>query len=233
MEFTEFSLRLLLIFLPGIIFSYIVDSLTMHPPRDRFFFILKSFVSGSITYFIYFITLNVLAKTSDKIACKLNFLTAIFDKNQSIDVQEICYVCISSVILACLFTYCVNYKLGNRIAQKLRLTRKFAEMDVWGYVCNLKEAEYATVRDIKNQLAYDGWIQAFSDNSREAEMFLRDVMVCDNNSGKVLYKVGGVYLAMNREDIAIELRGIPYTESEIIEDMAKSKTEEEKDGKDV
>lgn len=96
--------------------------------------------------------------------------------------------------------------------QDLESRISFGELDVWGYTLNLKEVVWVTVRDHKNDLIYDGWVQAFSDDSRDAEVLLRDVSVYKNSTGEKLYQVGGVYLSRNREDISIECRTLPIDE---------------------
>ncbi|MBF8276038.1 MAG: hypothetical protein HW390_1111 [Candidatus Brocadiaceae bacterium] len=71
---------------------------------------------------------------------------------------------------------------------------------------NIKGTVWVAVRDHKNNLIYDGWVQAFSDDSKDAELLLRDVSIYNNDSGECLYQVGAVYLSRKREDISIECR---------------------------
>lgn len=78
-----------------------------------------------------------------------------------------------------------------------------------------------TVRDHSNDLILDGWVQAFSDDSKDAEILLRDVSVYKNSTGERLYQVGAMYVSRNRQDISIECRTIP------VDDVVKWK--EEKD----
>ena len=53
---------------------------------------------------------------------------------------------------------------------------------------------------------YDGWVQAFSDNSKEAELLLGDVGVYTNDTGEHLYNCDSQYLALDRNNISIEMR---------------------------
>lgn len=78
-----------------------------------------------------------------------------------------------------------------------------------GLTFNIKEVVWVTVRDHKNDLVYDGWVQAFSNDSREAEMLLRDVSVYKNSNAERLYQVGALYVSRKSEDISIECRTIP------------------------
>ncbi len=69
------------------------------------------------------------------------------------------------------------------------------------------------MRDKEKDLIYDGWVQAFSDDSKDAELLLRDVSVYKNSTGEGLYQIGMMYISRNRDDIAIEIRTIPLTKS--------------------
>ena len=99
-----------------------------------------------------------------------------------------------------------THKLHFRLFRFLGITNKFGELDVWGYLMNSNDVSWITVRDIENNLMYDGWIQAFSDNSKEAEVLLGDVQVYDNNSGELLYEVNSQYLSLDKAKIRIEVR---------------------------
>jgi len=53
MELSEFSLRLLLLFFPGVVCAYVVDALTIHRRRSEFEFLLNSLVLGIASYLVY------------------------------------------------------------------------------------------------------------------------------------------------------------------------------------
>ena len=88
------------------------------------------------------------------------------------------------------------------------LTRKFGELDVWGYAFNSPQVEWVTVRDHVRNLAYDGWVKAFSDDSKNAELLLMDVKVHKNDSGELLYEIPSTYLSLDRSTITIEFRSL-------------------------
>ncbi len=71
---------------------------------------------------------------------------------------------------------------------------------------NSPDTEWVTIRDISNNLMYDGWVQAFSDNSKEAELLLGDVAVYKNDTGEHLYDIDSQYLSLDRNNISIEIR---------------------------
>lgn len=210
MEISEFTFKLLLLFFPGIICAYLVDQLTIHRPREAFSFLLQSFVYGIFSYFIYWVGLKMFAYFWPSTANPdITFLRALTDSTVSFSFKEIVFTCGIAIVLACVITVTSRFKFLNRAAHFIGLTKKFGELDVWGYMLNMKEVIWVTVRDHKNDLIYDGWVQAFSDDSKDAELLLRDVSVYKNATAERLYQVGAVYLSMRREDISIECRTLP------------------------
>jgi hypothetical protein len=192
MEISEFTVRLLLLFFPGVICAYLVDALTVHRPRQPIFFLLQSFTMGLSSYFFYWLSCVVLNHClPSKCTFEVVILSALVDKTITVSFREVGLVTILAVGLGLLITVSAKYKLLYRITHLFRLTNKFGEFDVWGYTMNLKQVHWVTVRDHKKNLVYDGWVQAFSDDSQNAEMLLRDVSIYKNNSGEKLYQIGG------------------------------------------
>ena len=195
MEISEFAFKLLILFFPGIICAYLIDQLTIHKPRDPFFFLLQAFTLGLICYFSYWIIVQSITHFwPNSINPDLTFLRTLTDSKQSFSFLEIIFVSLISVVLACIVSISSRHKVLNRTARRLGITKKFGELDVWGYMLNMEDVVWVTVRDTKNDLIYDGWVQSFSDDSKDAELLLRDVSVYKNSNAERLYQVGAVYL---------------------------------------
>lgn len=204
MDFSEFAFKLLLLFLPGIICSYIVDTFTNHKQRSQFQFTINSFVYGLISYGILWV---LVSKVGHFLGVRsVGFLKYLQGDKQSISFVEIFYACICAILLGALVTYIHTHKLHFRLFRTLRITRKFGELDVWGYLMNSDDVSWITVRDLDHNLMYDGWIQAFSDNSQEAEVLLGNVQVYKNDTGILLYEINSLYLSLDKSKIIIEVR---------------------------
>lgn len=206
MELSEFVFKLLLLFLPGIICSCIVDTFTNHKERTQFQFVVHSFVYGLISYGAFWVLVKAFGCVFDIDRESFNFLLNFQNVAQEISFREIFYVCIVAMALGAIVTFIHTHKLHFRLFRFLRITKKFGELDVWGYLMNSEDVNWVTVRDIPNNLMYDGWIQAFSDNSKEAEVLLGDVEVYSNDTGNHLYSVSSQYLSLDRSNIVIEVR---------------------------
>jgi hypothetical protein len=212
METSEFTLRLLLLFFPGVVCAYLIDTLTIHRSRSQFEFILNSLVLGIASYFLYWAAVTVIRFFGYSVGPVL-FWHTLTDTKSLVSFREVSAVTAISIFLGLGITGISTYKLHFRIAHALRLTKKFGDLDVWGFVFNSPQVEWATVRDSKRNLAYDGWVQLFSDDSQSAELLLRDVKVYTNDTGEHLYDVESMYLSFEPGNIMIEFRS-STTESE-------------------
>jgi len=179
MGISELSIRLLFLFLPGIIATIIIDSLTDHNERKSTDFFVYSFILGAVSYLL----IGVLTIFIKNETWKMNFLECIYDVNQKISAIEVGIGCVSGIIIALLVSYCINNKLLHRFARKYGISRRFGEMDVWGYIFNSKDIEWVLLRDYDKDLMYEGWIGAFSSTVKEGELFLRDVIVYSAYTG--------------------------------------------------
>lgn len=207
MPASEFTVRLLLLFFPGVICAYIVDALTIHRAKTQFEFILDALVYGLASYLLYWLGLGMLDAVGFPTRSFV-FLRALTDGHVAVSFRELASASLVAFALALVITVVSTHKLHFRLARKLGLTKKFGELDVWGFVFNSPEIEWATVRDHNRGLAYDGWVQLFSDDSRSAELMLRDVRVYPNDTGACLYEVPSLYLSLSRDGITIEFRRI-------------------------
>lgn len=205
MQGSELAVRLLLLFFPGVICAYIVDTFTIHRPRTQFQFLLNSLVFGLASYFIYWALLRTIALLGGD-PPGLIFLRALTDGQTPVAFREVAYATVAAGALGLMVTVASSRKIHFRIARGLGITKKFGELDVWGFVFNSPQVEWATIRDHSRNLAYDGWVQLFSDDSTNAELLLRDVQVYKNDSGEKLYGVASLYLSLTRDSISIEFR---------------------------
>jgi len=211
MEFSEFTLKIILLFIPGIISYMIIDKLTSHKQPKIFHILINSLILGFVCYSFYYLliqVLNILKKTY----LECHFFNALSDKTTDMDFGEIAIVTALSIFLGFLIAFLINYKVLFRIANFLKVSRKFGDVDVWSYIMNSKNVEWIVVRDIEADLMYEGWIEAFSDSTEVDELFLSDVIVFKNSTGDELYKIPGLYLPKKRENLIIEFPSLEFSE---------------------
>lgn len=208
MQFSELTLRLLLIFFPGILASIIIDSITSHRGRDFKVFLLNSFILGLASYLILYILIGInnffikLQGLTPKL--KVTFLKSLIDKQAAINIKEVFIASIIAIILAFLVSAAINHKVLHRFAKKLKITKKFGQLDVWSYVFDSPDIEWIVVRDVENDLMYQGWIEAFADTYDKNELFIREVNVYRNSTSEYLYFMEGIYITRDPNNLILE-----------------------------
>ncbi|TFE19347.1 DUF6338 family protein [Cohnella luojiensis] len=203
MELSDLTIRLLLLFFPGIIATLILDKLTTHRGRELKDFILYSFILGLTSYSILYIAVEIINLINNT-TLTVQFIEALTNGKSTINIKEVFFATLISFILGVLVSIMVNRKMIHRAAQKLKITKKFGDSDVWQYIFESPDIEWITIRDLSNDLVYQGWVSAYSDTHDNNELFLRDVIVYRNSDGSRLYEVKGMYLTKNKDDLIIE-----------------------------
>jgi hypothetical protein len=134
------------------------------------------------------------------------FVQSLSNNKLPLNFWEIFFATLLSIPMGFIVSLFINKKVLHKLAKKLKVSNKFGEIDVWSYIMNAQMPEWVVVRDIENDLMYEGWIQAFSDSTERDELFLRDVRVFTNKTAKELYEVPALYLPKNRKNLTIEFR---------------------------
>lgn len=209
MPFTELTLRLLLLFLPGLLCAFLVAKLTVHRETKPFQLMLAAFVYGCLCYLLYFCIYWACIKGHNLFADtprRTNFVfgKALLDVKVQLDFSEIVGASALAIPLGIGIGIFATRKWGYKIARFLGATNRFGNVDIWNYFLNSDEVEWVRVRDTEDDLIFEGWVNLFSDEFKVNELVLRDVKVYQNSSGKYLYDVPAVYLARKPTALMIE-----------------------------
>ena len=210
MQLSEFTLRIILLFIPGITCLTIIDKLTDHKELKLHQLLINSFVLGFLCYASYYLIILIIGMCPN-INLQFSFFDILMDKNTSLDFKEIIFVIGWSVPLGFIFTFLINSKVLHRVARALKTSKKFGDADVWSYIMNSKMPEWIVIRDLENDLMYEGWIEAFSDSTEKDEVFVRDVIVYKNSTADKMYSIPGLYLSRKRENLIFEFPSLRYT----------------------
>lgn len=226
MVISDLAIRVLVLFFPGVVCLLIVDALTVHRERRTSQTVLLSFFLGVACYAAYCLfrpLLNVVGlKLGVKWFSSSVFFDALLDPEVQLELGEILVVSIFAIPFALCASALTNWKILHRVARLIRVSKKFGDADVWSFVFNADDVDWVVVRDIRNNLTFEGWVHAFSDVEKPSELLLRDVAVYATDTGEKLYSVGALYLARNREEITIE---IPTIEPYLVPDTVKDQEE--------
>lgn len=208
MELSVLTLRVVLLFFPGVLCALVVHSLTIQRERTTPQFLTSAFVYGVSTYLLLAGIRATLAGLAPlfgwRAPPRVTFFAALTDERARIALGEIVLSAIVALLLAVLVSVVSNNKLLYRAAERLGISRRFGEPDVWGYFFNSPQIRWVAVRDLATNTVYEGWVEAFSDTGAAPEVLLRDVTVKSNSTGAKLFDSKRVYLARDRTSLVIE-----------------------------
>lgn len=207
MELSALTLRVLLLFFPGVLCAMIVHALTIQRERTTAQFLTNAFVLGVSSYLLLAAGRSAaaaLARFTGWYPPRVTFFTALMTETARISWEEIALSAGVATLLAFLVSAALNYSLLHRMAVQFRISRRFGEADVWGYFLNSPEILWVGVRDLGTDTLYEGWVDAFSDTGASAELLLRGVKVSRSSTGAKLYDCERVYLARDRASLIIE-----------------------------
>lgn len=94
-----------------------------------------------------------------------------------IQAWEICVAVFVSVLVAFFASWTINFKLFNKIAQKLKVSTKYGDENLYSYYLNAEEIDWIYVRDPKNGFTYQGRVVSHSENDKVQEIVLSEVSV--------------------------------------------------------
>ncbi|HEX8317130.1 DUF6338 family protein [Longimicrobium sp.] len=212
MELSTFTLRVVLLFFPGVLCALLVDSLTAHRERTPAQFLTNAFVLGVGSYLLLYTGWAVSAGGAALLGLPapphVSFFVTLLDGSKSLAGGEIALTGLIAILLGGIASAAINHKVAHRVARRLRLSRAFGDLDVWALMFNSPETTWITVRDQAHQLTYFGWVEAFSDTYDKAELLLGQVEVFDSATGGKLYGADRVYLARPAEALTIEPLGL-------------------------
>lgn len=194
MDISELTLKLILLFIPGITAILIIDLFTNHTKKDLKYFLLHSYLLSICSYLIHSIFFK-----------KNSFFENILKPTIKIDLTEILQVSVVGIILGIVMTYIINYKVLYHIGFKIKLSKKFGDGEVWEKVVSEGDTSWVTIRVQESGLVYLGKILDFSDSHEKRELVLTDVDVY-SDSGDYFHSQEKIYFDFSAgENIIIEI----------------------------
>lgn len=206
MSLSSFLIRIVLLVIPGIIGSLLYRRVRGRASRKDWEDYLEILVFSFLSYGCYGLFVYVLNKvriTEDPFAA----FKALTNESMPIDApigHAIFFSSLISVPLAFAASYVDEYKLINKFARLIKASQRFGDEDVWDYFRRSPDTRWVYVRDLRNDIYYYGWIQAWSDPYKERELLLREVDVYKNSTAEFLYAADVVYVSRKHDDLTIE-----------------------------
>lgn len=200
MQFSELTIKLIILFLPGLISASLLQMFGNKRKLDNREFFILVVVNGFISYLI------------PCLFCRNNtFFQSLLDTSMIVDYKEVILSSKISVGLGILETYLVNYCLLYKLARLVKLTTKSGQDTVWDETFDnggKGSSNFIYVRNQETNELYAGSIKNYSMSSNgKKELLLNNVDVYDlNNRRDRLYHLEGIYISINdNKNIVIEI----------------------------
>ncbi|MEM6526619.1 MAG: hypothetical protein AAF693_22695 [Bacteroidota bacterium] len=212
MNLSEFALRIVVIFIPGLLSFNIVSKLTFHREFKNSDILLGSFTYGFICYLFYYFVFILLPNSVPFLPNQtFYFIESLTNKDSSLSFNEIFISSILGIPVGFLFAYLVNSKILLYMAAKLKLSNKLDDLGVWNQACEWGQNQWIVIRELDSDLLYRGWLRSFSDGLEGKEMLLQNVEVYRNSDSEHLYQVPGLYVSFNKQNnLKIEFQSWPF-----------------------
>jgi hypothetical protein len=153
MELSVLTLRVVLLFFPGVLCALIVHALTIQRDRTTPQFLTSAFVYGVSTYLLLASSRAALAALCNwldwSVPPPVTFFAALTNERTRIAWGEIGLSAIVAVLLALVWAVALNNNVLHGAAEKLGISRRFGEPDVWGYFFNASQIRWVAVRDLR------------------------------------------------------------------------------------
>lgn len=206
------AVAIAIVLLPGLIASVICDKITVHSLRwGTFKYSIYSFLFGILSYgllqfieYAYQCTLRLLGNAHEIQFYTLGVWSIIHDEKAKIPLSEIGWATLLAPIVALIASSLVNYKIINKVAQKINVSQKYGDENLFSFFLNAKEVNWVYVRDKERGLTYFGKVVSFSESNSIQEIVLSEVTVHEYESSDPLYDVSSIYLSRPLGSFVIE-----------------------------
>jgi len=201
---TELTVRLVLLFLPGIICALLVEKLVPTNIWSTPRLALYALVLGLGCYLIYALLKSAFAWSWPPSVDLLRSLAG----GMPLDFAEIFLATALAPFVAVGVSLTLNKHWINRVGKALHVSNRFGDVDVWARTFNSRMLQdaWVVVRDFDRDLAFEGWVNAFAETYELNELLLRDVRIYQSSTSKLLYEVDSMYITRPKDELTIEFR---------------------------
>lgn len=209
MSLSTFSLKLLLLFLPGLISFIITDNFSNHRATKTIHWFIYPMLFGFLAYAILTVISAILGNA-------IGFWQYLISPDPEINYHEIVYAVFIGVVLGIMATWSMNHAIPFRVASFFHITQRIGYPDTLSYMLSLYAAKYLTVTDWEKGIRIVGELVAASEPTDERdELVLQQCKVYNLQSGELLYSIDVFYLSQTFTKVTIE---ISSDESKEVED---------------
>jgi hypothetical protein len=209
MDLNGFTLRIVMLAIPGVIALFLSSRLTGRTPKSGLNRVLLIIVLTVLAYMLHDGLAFVLARIRGQ-PSPVPLSAALVDiESMKLAAHQLFLVAASAVLLAYLLAYAQRFNVINVVGQAIRATQHYGDEDVWHFFWNApddqKNAGWVVVRDHALDLVYYGFVSTWSDSGRDRELILGQVEVFSNVDGRLLYEIEHLYVCREKHALSIEV----------------------------
>lgn len=213
LDLSELMIKLFVLLTPGAVYMKVYRNLqACKDKKDWEDYFEMTFIS-IVSYLIYSLLISIdIPKLcfNFKETSSLGLLT---DKNFEVNLIEVFFATLISILLSFLSSYLKRTSFLNRLGMNLKVTDRFGIEDLWYRFNQIKEMEWVTIRDYKANLDYYGYIKNYSDSDEKREMIMENVTVFKDGTN-IEYYVDRLYISREFDDFSIEYYDFSKEENE-------------------
>ena len=214
MEINDIFIKVVLILIPGLICSSILKQLSYTSCRTPFSYCVNSIILGIFVFFVLEVSLLAfnlfvsIINGSFSIGKfpNLNVWQYLYNSKTEIDITELFWSYILAIPIGIFFSLIITRNYFFRFLQKLNLTEKIGNEDVWFDFLSKKEIEWAWIKDFDNDLAYYGCINNYSVPNSKREIMLNNVLVYKLSTFDQLNELESIYIELGNSRFTIEIQ---------------------------
>lgn len=209
----ELAVAIAIVLLPGLIASVICDKIVVHSVRwDGFKYSIYSFLFGICSYLLLQMLIYACLATSkidiapftiDKPI--LGVWSIIGNQKSQISLLEVTLSTALSPLVAIIAAGIINFKILNKLAQKLKVSSKYGDENLFSFFLNSKEVSWVYVREKGAGLTYCGHVVSYAESDKIQELVLSNVKVFDYETSDELYETSLIYLSKSVGAFTIEV----------------------------
>ena len=207
----ELAVTVAIVLFPGLIAVAIADKITVHSPRwGSFKYGVYSFIFGVFCYIALSAAAWVISRcpslaTHFPISTGgLRIWSFVSERKGLIEPAEVLAATAFAPVIAYAAAFAVNYKIFNKVAAKLGVSRKYGDENLFSFFLNSDDIDWVYVRDRDSRLTYEGRVFSYSENTHMQELVLANVKVYSYEDSEELYFVPSIYLSKPNGSFIIE-----------------------------
>lgn len=217
----ELAVTVSIVLFPGIIAVAIADKITLHSPRwGSFKYGVYSFIFG-VSCYVALSGVTWVVSLCPSVASHLpisagglGIWSFVSERKGIVDPAEVLAATIFAPFIAYAAAFTVNYKVFNKLAEFLGVSRKYGDENLFSFFLNSNDIDWVYVRDKEGGLTYEGRVFSYSESSHMQELVLANVKVYNYEDSAELYFVPSIYLSRQSGSFIIESVPGDYLENE-------------------